>query len=140
MKILGGIIMKASKRHEINYRLEGKPFLHLLEGSVYNIPERVEEYDKDMFVVFNVAKQKYEIHSVQFPGDTYQMTVPFDQLDSRIIKHIWQNDISVHGKAIFRRLDRAEEQWKKGKDRKFKNWVQDVASETKSMFAHDAWK
>lgn len=133
--------MKQSKINEINYRLEGKPHLHLLEGSVYNIPERVEEYDKDMFIVFNSMKQKYEIHSVQYPGsDTYQMSIPFDDLDCRTLQHLWNNDISVHGTAIFKRIEQGEEQREKRQKRNFKNWVQDVASETKSMFAYDSWR
>lgn len=131
--------MKISKRNEIDNRLNNKRHLLVLEGSTNYIPERIEEYDKDMFVVFNTINQKYEIHSIQYPGDTYQMTVPFDELDNRILKHVWQNDISVHGKEIFKRIEQGEEKAKKSKDREFKNWVQGVASETKSMFAKDAW-
>lgn len=131
--------MKVSKRDDINARLANKPFLHLLESNVFHIPERVEEYDKDMFVVFNSIKQKYELHSLEYPGDTFQTTFPFDELDARAIRHIWENDISVHGNDIFRRIEREEEKFKKDKDREQKNWIRDVASETQSMFAKSAW-
>lgn len=131
--------MNATKRNEIQKRLSLKPFLHLIEQSVYNIPERVNEYDEDMFVVFNAARQTYELHSIQYPGETFQLTFPHSELDIRAIRHIWKNDIGVHGQGIFKRIEQGEERNKKAKEREFKNWVHDVASETKSMFAKDAW-
>ena len=131
--------MNAIKRDAIKKRLAAKPFLHLIEQSVYDIPERVNEYDKDMFVVFNAARQTYELHSIQYPGDTFQLTFPHSELDIRAIRHIWKNDIGVHGQNIFKRIEQGEERNEKAKKREFKNWVQDVAGETKSMFAKDAW-
>lgn len=131
--------MKEKKRQEILTRLQYRPFLHLVEKSVYDIPKRIEEYDPDMFVVFNAVKQKYELHSIQYPGDTFQTTFPFDELDVRALRHVWENDLSVHGREIFRRIEQGEEKAKKAKLREFKNWVQATASETKSMFAKDAW-
>jgi hypothetical protein len=132
-------LMKENKRQEIMHRLRFKPFLHMVEQSVYDIPKRVEEYDTDMFVVFNSIKQKYELHSIQYPGDTFQTTIPFNDLDVRALRHLWENDLAVHGKDIFRRIERDEADFKRAKDRDFKNWAQAVASETKSMFAKDAW-
>lgn len=131
--------MKPTKRDKIRVRLETKPHLHLVERSVYDIPERVEEYDPDMFVVFNSNRQTYELHSLQYPGDTFQLTFPFSELDVRALRHIWRNDISVHGKDIFRRIEREEEEFKKRRQREEKNWMRAVASETQSMFAKDAW-
>ncbi len=131
--------MKERKRLEILHRLRERPFMHLVENNVYDIPKRIEEYDEDMFVVFNALKQKYELHSVQYPGDTFQTTFPFPELDMRALRHVWENDLSVHGKEIFRRIEQDEDKAKKAKDREFKNWIADVASETKSMFAKDAW-
>lgn len=131
--------MKQKKLAEVNYRLKDRHFLYLIEESVHDIPKRVEEYDEDMFVVFNSLKQKYEIHSIQYPGETFQMTIPYNELDVRTLQHLWENDLSVHGKNIFRKIERDEAKMKKDKDREFKNWVQGVASETKSMFAKDAW-
>ncbi len=135
----GGSDMKEQKRQEILYRLESRPFSHLVETSVYDIPKRIEEYDKDMFVVFNSLKQKYELHSLQYPGDTFQTTFPYKELDNRALRHVWENDLSVHGREIFKRIERDEEKAKKSKDRDMKNWIQATASETKSMFAKTAW-
>jgi hypothetical protein len=131
--------MKEQKRNEVLHRLQYRPFLFLVEQSVYDIPKRIEEYDKDMFVVFNSLKQKYELHSIQYPGDTFQLTFPYQELDVRALRHVWESDLSVHGKNIFRRLEQDEEKAKKSKDRDFKNWAQSVARETKSLFAKDAW-
>lgn len=131
--------MKERKRVEVLHRLQYRPFLFLVEQSVYDIPKRIEEYDPDMFVVFNSLKQKYELHSIQYPGDTFQLTFPYPELDVRALRHLWENDISVHGKNIFRRMEQGEEKAKKAKDREFRNWVQSMAGETKSMFAKSAW-
>lgn len=131
--------MKERKRLEVLHRLKDRPFSHLVETNVYDIPKRIEEYDADMFVVFNSLKQKYELHSLQYPGDTFQTTFPFNELDARALRHVWENDLSVHGKEIFKRIERDESKAKKDKDRDMKNWIQAVASETKSMFAKDAW-
>lgn len=131
--------MKTAKRDKIEIRLSSKPFLHLIERNVYDIPERIEEYDEDMFVVFNAIRQTYELHSLQYPGDTFQLTFPHSELDIRAIRHVWKNDIGVHGQDIFKRIEQGEEKNKKAKDKEFKNWVRDMASETQSMFAKDAW-
>lgn len=131
--------MKEKKRNEIFRRLQYRPFMHLVEDNVLGIPKRIEEYDADMFVVFNSLKQKYELHSIQFSGDTFQLTFPYDELDARALRHVWENDLAVHGKHIFNRIEKDEEKAKKDKDREMKNWIQDVASETRSMFAKDAW-
>lgn len=131
--------MKERKRSEILHRLRYRPFLFLVEQSVYDIPKRIEEYDKDMFVVFNSLKQKYELHSIQYPGDTFQTTFPFNELDARALRHVWENDLSVHGRNIFKQIERDEEKMKKSKDRDFKNMVGSLARETKSMFAKSAW-
>ncbi len=131
--------MKKKKRDDILHRLRNSHHLHLVEQSVYDIPRLLEEYDPDMFVVFNSRKQKYELHSIQYGGDTFQTTFQYDDLDVRALRHVWENDLAVHGKEIFRRLEMDEEKQKKSKEREFKNWVQGVASETKSMFSKDAW-
>lgn len=131
--------MKKKKRDDILHRLRNSHHLHLVEQSVYDIPRRLEEYDPDMFVVFNSRKQKYELHSIQYSGETFQTTFQYDDLDARALRHVWENDLAVHGREIFRRIERDEEKQKKAKEREFKNWVQGVASETKSMFSKDAW-
>lgn len=137
--------MKESKRNRIIAMLDKHPHLILIERDVLSIADRIQEYDKNMFVLFNLAKKKYEIHSFEYaavipnPISTFQMTVPFESLDARTLHHLYDNDIKIHGRKIFDRIEEQEERFEKQKKRDFTNWVQDVAGETKSMFAKDAW-
>lgn len=132
-------------RGRIMSMLDGYSHLRLIEHDVFHIADRIQEYDERMFIVLNLIKGKYEVHSFEYapaiahPADTIQLTLPFAQLDARALQHLYDNDIRVHGKNIFRKIEQEEEAFEKAKKRDFSNWVQAVASETKSMFAKDAW-
>lgn len=123
---------------DVRYRLRHKPRLTPIFGSTHNIPERVFEYNPRMFICYNIVKGRYEIHNLD-QEDTYCADLPYLSLDARTMRWIWQNDIRIHGKELFRRLDQEEENMKRAKDREFRNWVQAVGGETQSMFAKDAW-
>ncbi|MEQ6049484.1 hypothetical protein U2I53_10600 [Lysinibacillus capsici] len=137
--------MKETKRNQIQAILFKDHNLILIENDVFNISGRIEEYDKDMFIVFNKRKKAFEIHSLEYapmiasPKDTFQTTIPYKELDIRTLHHVYDNDIKVHGRKIFERIERQEEMNEKQKQRDYKSWLRAVASETKSMFAKDAW-
>jgi hypothetical protein len=134
-------MMKATKRHEAMRRLANKPLQVLIERDVHGIAERVEDYDKDMFIVFNRRKAKYEIHSLEYPGEeTFQTTIPFRKLDARVMRHLYDNDIRVHGRAIFRRMELEEERREINRKKELRQMMYDRAGEAKSLFAKDAWK
>lgn len=120
-------------------KIQYRPRLIPLFDHVLDIPQRLYEYDSSLFICFNRQTQKYEIHSLTQDGDSLCMTVPYKELDVRAMRWLWQNDIRMHGKAIFHRIEKSEEDFKQGKDREYRNWVRDVASETQSLFAKDAW-
>ena len=132
--------MKSNYQHEVRVRMEKNPYLLPIFSQVHDIPRRVYDYDPSFFVVFNKKKQKYEIHSLDYPAnDTLSCTIPYDELDSRTLDHIWKNDIRVHGKEIFRRLERAEEKARIRKERERKEFDIAFAKEHQSAFAKDAW-
>ncbi|WP_249645715.1 MULTISPECIES: hypothetical protein [unclassified Lysinibacillus] len=137
--------MKETKRNQIQAVLFKDHDLILIENDVFNISSRIDDYDKDMFIVFNKRKKAFEIHSLEYapmfasPKDTFQTTIPYKELDIRTLHHVYDNDIKVHGRKIFERIERQEEMNEKQKQRDYKNWLRAVASETKSMFAKDAW-
>lgn len=119
--------------------LEHRPRLTPIFGSTLNIPDRLREYNADLFLCHNCVTDKFEIHSLANLGDTFCGELPFRTLDSRTLHWVWENDIRVHGKAIFERIEQSEEQFKENKAREFKRWVEDVGKETRSLFAKDAW-
>jgi hypothetical protein len=132
--------MKSNFKHEVMLRTEKRPYLYPIFSHVYDIPRRVNDYDTSFFVVFNKSNQRYEIHSLDYPGDnTHSLTVPYDELDIRTLQHIYENDIRVHGAEIFKRLEWQEEKARIRKEREAKNFTRDFAKEFQSEFAKDAW-
>lgn len=131
--------MKRSYREEVWKSLRGKPHLIPLFTNVYAIPERVFEYDPEFFVVYNSDREKFEIHNLSHYPNTYALTVPYKELDVRALRFLWRNDIRVHGKAIFERVEASDARAEKAKEREWKNWVEDVAKETRTAFARDSW-
>lgn len=120
-------------------KIQYRPRLIPLFNHTLDIPQRLYDYHPSLFLCFNRHSQRYELHSLEQEIDSYCATLPYKDLDARTLRWIWKNDIRVHGTNIFRRIEKSEEGFKKSKDRDFKNWVEDVASETRSMFAKDAW-
>lgn len=132
--------MNTDFENKVRRAIANRPRLTPIFGSTLHIPERLHEYNADLFVCHNVVSGRFELHSLSNPGiDTFCAELPFKSLDNRTLVWVWENDVRVHGKAIFERLDRSEAAWKKRKDRDFKNWVEAVGKETQSLFAKDAW-
>lgn len=56
-----------------------------IKSDVFDIVDRLKEIDKDYFVVFSLAKSKFELHHATQPMTTYCLTFPFDCLDERCV-------------------------------------------------------
>ncbi|MBO8161337.1 MAG: hypothetical protein H0Z24_06835 [Thermosipho sp. (in: Bacteria)] len=120
---------------DIELKLSTHPYLILVKTNVYEIPERLKEYDDSFFVVFNTRTKKYEVHSTDNIGNTYCLTVPYNELDCRTLELVKRGDIKARGmKAIIREIDEHNEKIEKKNKREFHNWVQDVARETQWHF------
>jgi len=59
-----------------------------IKNDVYNISKRIKKIDKDYIVFYNTSKNKFEIHNLGQIGGSYCLTLPFDSLDERTIKHV----------------------------------------------------
>lgn len=55
-----------------------------VESDVFDIEKRIKEIDDGYFVVFNTKRNKYEIHNM-YQENSYCLTIPFDNLDNRIL-------------------------------------------------------
>lgn len=133
--------MRYTQRNKDNiyHLLKDKPHLSPVFSSALNIPERIKEYDQDLFLVFNNKNERFEIHSYEGGETSYNATLPFKSLDARTLRYIRQNDIRVHGMKIYERIQQSEQQYKQQKNKKEKDFVRDFASEFQSEFAKDAW-
>ena len=59
-----------------------------LKHDVYNISTRIKSIDKGYYVVFNTITQKFEIHNSYQLGSTYCLTLPYLELDERVLKYV----------------------------------------------------
>lgn len=126
-------------KEEIRALLADRPHLLPVFSHVSDIPNRVKEYDPELFIVFNAKKQRYEVHSREAGETTYNATLPYKDLDERTLRYIRKNDIRVHGNAIFERIFRSEERAEKQNEKDRRKFTRDFASEFQSEFAKDAW-
>lgn len=126
--------------HQVRLKIENQHHLLPLFTHSLDMPRRIRDYDSSFFVVFNTKYGKYEIHSLDYPeGNTISCTVPYDELDARALRHLWENDIRVHGKEIFRRVEVSEQRAERRKQRELEKFTRDFAKEHQSAFAKDAW-
>lgn len=61
-----------------------------LFSDVYNISKRLKNIDKDYYVVYDTSKGKFEIHNKSQIGSSYCLTLPFEILDERCLKYVYQ--------------------------------------------------
>lgn len=89
---------------EISDRLRGKPHLLPIFSSTLSIPERLKEYDSNLFVVLNIEKQWYEVHSLDNKGDTFCFQAPLNELDARVLYITRKYNIRVRGEKVINEI------------------------------------
>jgi len=55
---------------------------------VYDIAKRIKYIDRDYYIMFDTSKQKFEIHNSSQVGSTYCLTLPYDELDERVLNYV----------------------------------------------------
>jgi len=63
---------------------------HLVKitNDVFDIAARLKEVDADYFVMYNIDKRRFEVHSRRLPEGMYAALPPFDRLDSRTVDYV----------------------------------------------------
>lgn len=91
--------MERARKH-----IRNKPHLKLITESVFDIPNRLKEYNEHLFVVYNVESKRYEVHSTDNKAydDTQCIVTP--KLDFRTLKKIKANDIAKQGRKFLYNL------------------------------------
>ena len=56
-----------------------------IENDLYSISQRLKEIDKDYFILLNTKKNSFEVHNSKQKDNTYCLTVPYSELDSRTV-------------------------------------------------------
>lgn len=112
----------------------------LIRSNTYDVPERLKCIDKGYFVVFNLSKNKYEVHNEDNIGSSYCFTVPYDELDSRTVELCKRTNVSLHGDEIFKMIDRENARLEAEKKKKFADEIEARARYSRPLFAKAAFE
>lgn len=126
-------------RTKIKDRIKHKPWLIPMFSNIFCIPERLRRNDPNLFVVFNKATQKYEIHSLDNKGDSFSLQVPFKELDARTEEFVKKYDLRRHGMKIYREIDEHNERLEEQNRRQRSNDIYDMAREIYPLFKRYAY-
>lgn len=81
----------------------------LMKSNVFKIPERLKEIDRSYFVIYDSARDRYEIHSNDNKdGSTLCLVVPFNELDSRTVDYVNRTRV-VNSKKLYEEMKRHNE-------------------------------
>lgn len=126
---------------EVHERLQGKHHLQpVFSGGCYDITRRLQEYDKNLFIVWNSRRKKYEVHSLGHVFNTYACDVPGNRLDARVEDAVRRGDIRVRGGKVFIEIDEHNERLEKSNERSWKTTLEGVAEEMHPYFRKVAWE
>ena len=76
-----------------------------IESDALFVSNLVKQIDKDYYILYDTKKQKYELHNSAQVGDSYCVTCPYKNLDSRFLEHV-QKTRRENQNTIFEELDR----------------------------------
>lgn len=84
----------------------------VIESDNLYILDRLKEIDESYFLVFNLDRKKFEVHSSDQRMGTYCFAVPYDSLDERTILFARKTRISRRDELI-KQMDRENEKLEK---------------------------
>ena len=61
--------------------------LYQINNDLFDIANRIKQIDDKYFIVFNTARKKFEVHYKR-NKNTYELTIPFEQLDARAVEFV----------------------------------------------------
>ena len=151
-----------SAARRIEGRLLGRPHLLPVWNSVFHIPQRVRDYDRNLYLTLNVVRllQKargekpqpppagviplwgawYEVRSLALPAENdLVMSVRYGDLDARILTDLWRGDLRQRGGRVFSEISEHNQRLELEKRRKVHNDLEAIAHEVHRPFADAAW-
>ena len=73
-----------------------------LKHDVYNISNRIKQIDVGYYLVYNTSKHKFEVHNYNQADTTYCLTLPYNQIDERTLKYVYQTKSENIAKVCLR--------------------------------------
>jgi hypothetical protein len=71
----------------------------IISSDLFDVVKRIKQIDKKYFVVFNHKRNKFEVH-YQRSKNTYELTIPFDELDARAVYFVLKTRMQNQKKLL----------------------------------------
>jgi hypothetical protein len=59
-----------------------------IQNDLYGIDSRLKEIDGGYYIMYDTAKRRYQIHNSNQAGNSYCLTLPYDELDARAVTYV----------------------------------------------------
>jgi len=59
-----------------------------IKNDVLDVVRRIKGIDRSYYVLYNLTKKKFEVHSSKNRGNTLAVTLPFCKLDARAVEYV----------------------------------------------------
>ena len=131
--------MEGTFRSEVISRLTSKPWLEPIFDDTHDIANRIREIDETLFIVRNNLGPNYEVHSTAHFPHTYAWTIPWKDLDARVLEKARENSIERSDEA-FAAIDAFNQRHESSMKRAFEAKMDALAREHQQAFAKTAWE
>lgn len=119
----------------IHEAVNRKGHLKVIESNVFDIPQRLKDYDKNLFIVYNLKKDRFEIHSLENPFDSYCISIPYKELDERTLTLVRRGDMKTRGMSFINSVIREEEKRIEREEKEKREFLRDFAKEYRTLFS-----
>lgn len=102
--------------------------LILISHNCFDIPERIREIDDDYRLFYNCKKNIIELHNLKCKP-TFQLAMPFRQLDSRAIEFVWRTRLD----KILSEIENIDSYNKNLEERLINKTLDEMHTKTKSV-------
>lgn len=100
----------------------------VIETSTFNIPERLKAIDEGYFLVRNYQTKQFEVHHSGQIGDTFCLSIPYDELDYRTIQRVRETQIQYIDNIVAE-MERNNEKLEKDRNKKLNDYTQTVTKD-----------
>lgn len=124
------------EKNFIRYVIKDRPSLIPVFNTPHEIPQRLRDFDKDAFIVYDKEWDKYEIHSLKsyYPRfknwTTYQFTWQ-KELGEDLLVYMYENDITRRGQELFDFLDYESDRLEKDREKRGIRMMEYASQESK---------
>jgi len=102
-----------------------------IKSDLYGIVKQVKQIDPDYFFLRRKRDGKIELHHKGQPYATFCLMIPFEELDDRTLKHLWDTR-AEKSREIIEAMNAHNEKLDRDADNYMRDYVKWVSAETYS--------